>query len=70
MDIPWIGKFFTRYTDNVTKVDLLIFITAHIVEEGELTPEEVEKLKKGVDFQPVEKDSGNKKTGWDTVLAP
>jgi len=70
MDIPWIGKFFTRYTDNVSKVDLLIFITAHIIEEGELTPEEAEKLKKGVDFQPVEKDSGNKKTGWDTVLAP
>ncbi|MFH0855058.1 MAG: secretin and TonB N-terminal domain-containing protein [Candidatus Omnitrophota bacterium] len=69
-DIPWLGKLFTRQTDNVTKVDLLIFITAHILEEGELSQEETEKIKKGVDYMPPEKDSGAKKKGWDSLTAP
>jgi len=69
MDIPWIGKFFARETDNVTKVDLLIFITAHVLEENELSKDELERLEKGVDYVPVEK-KGVKKKGWDSLLAP
>ena len=60
MDIPWLGKFFTRETDNVSKVDLLIFITARIVEEGALSKEELAKFKQGVDYMPV-KDKAIKK---------
>ncbi|MCX5706072.1 MAG: hypothetical protein NTW13_00090, partial [Candidatus Omnitrophica bacterium] len=70
MDIPWLGKFFARETESVTKVDLLIFITAHIVKEGELSKEEAARLEKGVDYLPVEKSKGVKKTGWDSLLAP
>jgi len=53
MDIPWVGNLFTRYTDNISKVDLLIFITARIVDEGELSKEELAKFKQGVDYSPV-----------------
>jgi type IV pilus assembly protein PilQ len=56
MNIPWVGKFFTRETENVSKIDLLIFITAHIVEDGELSKDEAEKLLKGVDYMPPLKD--------------
>jgi general secretion pathway protein D len=31
-DIPFLGKLFQRNTDDIEKVDLLVFITAHIVE--------------------------------------
>ena len=47
--IPYLGKFFTRETTDTQKVDLLIFITARIVKEGEFTEEEIAKLEKGVD---------------------
>lgn len=46
VNLPWVGKFFGRDKDNVEKVDLLIFITAKIIKEGEYTPEELAKLKK------------------------
>jgi len=47
--IPYLGKLFTRETTDTQKVDLLIFITARIVKEGEFTEEEIAKLEKGVD---------------------
>lgn len=34
-DIPYLGKFFRRDTEDTQKIDLLIFITAKILEEGE-----------------------------------
>ena len=46
MNIPWVGKFFRRETTDTQKIDLLIFITARIVKEGEFTPEEIAKLEK------------------------
>jgi type IV pilus assembly protein PilQ len=61
MDIPWLGKLFTRETDNVSKVDLLIFITARIVEEGALSKEELAKFKQGVDYEPVKDKAITKK---------
>jgi len=44
-DLPWgIGKLFGRETTNTQKIDLLIFIKARIIKEGEYTPEELAKL--------------------------
>lgn len=46
-DLPWgLGKMFGRETTHTTKVDLLIFIKARIIKEGEFTPEELAKLEK------------------------
>ena len=52
-DLPWIGKFFGRETVDTQKIDLLIFITAKIVKEGEFTPEELAKLEARLDHGPV-----------------
>ncbi|MCM8787772.1 MAG: hypothetical protein NC935_06980 [Candidatus Omnitrophica bacterium] len=41
--LPIIGWFFRRDTKDTEKVDLLIFITAHIVKPGEIIPETVLK---------------------------
>ncbi|MFH1771603.1 MAG: hypothetical protein ABH872_02195 [Candidatus Omnitrophota bacterium] len=35
-DIPFLGKLFQRTTYDTEKMDLIIFITAHIIEPGEL----------------------------------
>jgi type IV pilus assembly protein PilQ len=45
-DLPWVGKLFGRETTSTTKVDLLIFIKAKIIKEGEFSPEELAKLEK------------------------
>lgn len=42
--IPLLGIFFSRETIDTTKVDLLIFITARIVKEGEFSDTEIAKL--------------------------
>jgi len=47
--IPYIGGLFRRDIHNNQKVDLLIFITAHVIKEGEFTPEEIARLEKRVD---------------------
>ncbi|MCX5703295.1 MAG: type IV pilus secretin PilQ [Candidatus Omnitrophica bacterium] len=44
--IPLIGVLFRRETVDTAKIDLLIFITAHIVKEGEYSAEEIAKLEK------------------------
>ena len=51
-DLPWIGKLFGRQTTTVTKIDLLIFIKAKIVKEGEYTAEELAKLEKRLGQTP------------------
>jgi type II secretory pathway component GspD/PulD (secretin) len=48
-DIPILGLLFQKRSDEIEKVDLLIFITAHIVKEGEFSPEEIQKLEKRLD---------------------
>ena len=53
MNLPWIGKFFSRETIDTQKIDLLIFITARIIKEGELTPAEIAKLEARLDRGPV-----------------
>lgn len=47
--IPFLGVFFRRETTDNTKIDLLIFITARIVKEGEFTPEEIAKMQERLD---------------------
>ena len=42
--IPLIGFLFQRQTDDIEKIDLLIFITAHIVKEGEFTDASIATL--------------------------
>ena len=51
-DLPWIGQFFGRQTTSVTKIDLLIFIKANIIKEGEYTAEEIARLQTRLD-RPV-----------------
>jgi len=66
--IPWLGKFFTREIDDTAKVDLLIFITARIIREGELSREEIAKLKQGVDYDPDYLNAdGTRKTWWQRI---
>jgi len=43
-DLPYFGKFFSRETVDTEKIDLIVFITAHIVEESNLTGEEIENM--------------------------
>lgn len=43
-NIPVIGQLFRRDTVDTEKVELIIFITAHIVKEGEYTPEEIKRI--------------------------
>lgn len=45
-DIPLVGLLFQRRTTDTEKIDLLIFITAHIVREGDFSPEEISRLEK------------------------
>ena len=67
-DLPWIGKLFGRETNTLTKIDLLIFITAKIINENEYTPEELAKLEKRlgrpaaveIKKEPVDKKKKNK----------
>lgn len=44
--LPILGPLFSRHTTDVSKVDLLIFINAKVVEPGSLSSEEVQRLQK------------------------
>jgi type IV pilus assembly protein PilQ len=44
--IPILGALFRRDTVNTSKVDLLIFITAHVVKDDEFSAEEIAKIEK------------------------
>ena len=46
--IPFLGALFRRDTYDTEKVDLLIFITARIVKEGEFSQEEIANLQKSL----------------------
>jgi type IV pilus assembly protein PilQ len=47
-DIPLLGFFFQRQTDDIEKIDLLIFITARIVKDTGLSEIDVVKLEKNL----------------------
>jgi type IV pilus assembly protein PilQ len=51
-DIPILGLLFQQSVTNDEKVDLLIFITAHIVKEGEFSPGEITKLEQRLESIP------------------
>jgi type II secretory pathway component GspD/PulD (secretin) len=61
--IPVFGGLFRRDTYDTQKVDLLIFITARILKEGEFTPEEIAKLEQqlGKDKKVINKEVKSKK---------
>jgi len=50
--IPLLGFLFNREINDTQKIDLLIFITAHIVKEGEFTTQEIAKLQERLDRGP------------------
>jgi type IV pilus assembly protein PilQ len=52
MNIPYLGSLFRRDYSTTTKVDLLVFLTAHIVKEGEFSTEEINGLKERLDRGP------------------
>jgi len=47
-DIPILGLLFQHRTTSVEKIDLLIFVTAKIIKEGDFSPEEIKKLEERV----------------------
>jgi type II secretory pathway component GspD/PulD (secretin) len=51
-DIPILGLLFQQSVTNDEKVDLLIFITAHIVKEGEFSSGEITKLQQRLEVIP------------------
>jgi type IV pilus assembly protein PilQ len=52
-DLPYIGPLFRRDTIDFNKIDLLIFISARIIKEGEYTPEKIAQMQK--DMSTVDK---------------
>jgi len=53
--IPILGNLFTRQTDDVSKIDLLIFISARVLKEGELSPEEIATLEQQLGKEQADK---------------
>jgi len=60
--LPLVGALFRRETIDTQKIDLLIFITARIVKEGELTPEEITRLEERMkaDQKPLSRRANKK----------
>ena len=50
--IPLVGPIFRRDTLDTQKIDLLVFISAHIVKEGEFSPEEIAKMEERLERGP------------------
>ncbi len=62
--IPFLGALFQRETIDNSKVDLLIFITAHVVKDDEFSPEEIAKIEKriqGISDRSSKKEKESKK---------
>jgi type IV pilus assembly protein PilQ len=59
-DIPFLGVLFKQETTNNEKMDLLIFIKAHLVKEGEFSPEEIAKLEQRIERAPENKATTKK----------
>jgi type IV pilus assembly protein PilQ len=65
-NIPILGLLFQRRTTDIEKIDLLVFITAHIIKPGELTEEDMKKLTSVREIkiiEPKEKKEVKKKKG-------
>jgi type IV pilus assembly protein PilQ len=59
-DIPLLGLLFKQETTSNEKMDLLIFISAHIVKEGEFSSEEIAKLEQRIERGPQKEDKAKK----------
>ncbi len=58
--IPILGGLFRRDTYDTQKVDLLIFITAHIMKDVEFTPEKIAKMQQDLGKDKEEIDRGTR----------
>lgn len=58
--LPLLGNLFKRETIDNTKVDLLIFISARILKEGEFSPEELAKLEEQLGKEQIVKKEAKK----------
>lgn len=59
--IPLIGFLFQRQTNDIEKIDLLVFITAHILKEGEFTEAYIATLEERVNTLQSKKKKKPKK---------
>lgn len=59
--IPFIGVLFQRQTEDIEKIDLLIFITAHIVKEGEFNDAHIATLEERLNTLAQPKKDKKKK---------
>ena len=59
--IPIIGMAFRRDTDDIAKIDLLIFITARIIEDGQTSEAEIAKWQETFKAAGDKKKKGKKK---------
>lgn len=59
--IPILGIFFRRDTIDTAKIDLLIFITAHVIKESEFTAEEISNLEQRLNIESPKKVNAKKK---------
>ena len=60
-DIPWLGNLFQRDTSDISKIELLVFITAHVVKENEFSPEQIAKLQRNLSAMPTTMGTAAKK---------
>ncbi len=58
--IPILGFIFERKTNDLEKIDLLIFITAKIIKEKDFSKESIKKLESRVGVKPVVQDKAIK----------
>ncbi|TRZ96166.1 type IV pilus secretin PilQ [bacterium] len=69
-DIPFLGQLFRKDTTDIKKIDLLIFISARIIREGEFTPEEIAELEKGFKVNPLDKQPAADKPQKNKIKKP
>ncbi len=67
--LPILGPIFSRTTEDVGKIELLIFITAKLIEPGMLSPDEMARLQQQYDEFMHERLS-HKKAKREIPLAP
>jgi len=67
--IPVLGLLFTRQTTDLAKIDLLIFITARIIEPGTLAPEEITRLQQRYE-ESVRKRRSEKRAPRQPAVTP
>jgi general secretion pathway protein D len=61
-DIPWLGNLFQRDTNDTSKIELLVFISARIIKENHFSAEEIAKLQSSLNtVTPVEAVKPKKK---------